>query len=50
MTEEQKVKIGEMITMYERLSPTSQEIVNSNVAVLLASQEARRVEQPRAAG
>ncbi len=45
MSEEKKTEIGKMITMFERLSPTSQELVNANIAILLASQEARRAEQ-----
>lgn len=45
MSEEKKTEIGKVITMYERLSPASQELINSNIAVLLASQEARRTEQ-----
>ena len=49
MSEEKKTEIGKMITMFERLSPTSQEIINSNIAVLLASQEARKAEQQMAA-
>ncbi len=47
--EEKKTEIGKMITMFERLSPTSQEIINANIAVLLASQEARKAEQQAAA-
>ncbi len=49
MSEEKKTEIGKMITMFERLSPTSQEIINANIAVLLASQEARKAEQQAAA-
>lgn len=45
MSEEKKTEIGRVITMYERLSPASQELINSNIAVLLASQEARREQQ-----
>lgn len=45
MSEEKKTEIGKMITMFEKLSPASQEIINANIAVLIASQEARRAEQ-----
>lgn len=31
--------------MYERLSPQEQELINSNIAVLLVSREARREQQ-----
>lgn len=45
MSEEKKTEIGKMITMFERLSPTSQELINANIAILLASQEARRAKE-----
>ena len=49
MSKEKKTEIGRVITMYERLSPQEQELINSNIAVLLASQEARREQQPEPA-
>lgn len=45
MSEEKRTEIGRVITMYERLSPAAQELINSNIAVLLASEEARRMEE-----
>lgn len=50
MSEEKKVEIGKMISMFEQLSPASQEIVNVSVAVLLASQEARRSAEKQTTG
>lgn len=50
MSEEKKIEIGKMITMFEQLSPASQEIINANIAVLIASQEARAAERPGTAG